>query len=122
MSLAPCVMKQSNDAGPVESQGLSVYQWGDAACVQRLGYGSPGFPSPGEALLTADGPPGGSIALAGHRKVPRPPRAATSSHIRVLAKHAAVCLRVDTRIIRFSLNALVSTIVHRLGQDTQTQS
>ncbi len=50
-------------------QGLSVFQWGDATCVQRLGYGSAGFPSPGEGLLTADGPPGGSIALAGHRKV-----------------------------------------------------
>ena len=41
----------------------------DAVCVQRLGYGSAGFPAPGETLLTADGPPGGTIALSGHRKV-----------------------------------------------------
>ena len=51
------------------TQGLSVYQWGNAACVQRLGYGSAGFPAPGEQLFTADGPSGGNVALSGHRKV-----------------------------------------------------
>ena len=55
----------------VWTQGLSVYQWGSAACVQRLGYSSAGFPAPGEALLTADKPTGGDIALSGHRKVTR---------------------------------------------------
>ena len=61
----------------VWTQDLSVFQWGSAACVQRLGYGSAGFPAPGEALLTADRPTGGDIALSGHRKVTR----GTTSHI-----------------------------------------
>lgn len=69
-----CSLSLAGDRAPPRAQGLSVYQWGSAACVQRLGYGSAGFPAPGEALLTADRPNGGDIALSGHRKVRRATR------------------------------------------------
>lgn len=52
-------------------EGLSVFQWGDAACVQQLRYGAPGFPGAGEKLLATPGPPGTGVVLAGHKKVCR---------------------------------------------------
>jgi hypothetical protein len=64
-----CFCSLAGNRPSARAQGLSVYQWGSAACVQRLGYASAGFPAPGEALLTADRPSGGDIALSGHRKV-----------------------------------------------------
>lgn len=59
MSRASCSMQE----------GLSVFQWGDAACVQQLRYGAPGFPGTGEKLLAIPGPPGTGLVLAGHKKV-----------------------------------------------------